>query len=256
MKLRSIVVDDEYNCRNNLKLMLDDFCPEIDVIGMADSADKARELISAHEPTVVFLDVKMPKEDGFTFLRSMKDRNFSVVFTTAHNEFALKAFKANAIDYIEKPINIDELRNAVEKLSRYHTDGTDNGSFADNVALQQLIEGAIHSKETDKITIPTKDGFIMVKSSEIIHMEASDNYTMIYLVGNQRYLSCKNIKVYEESLSQKMFFRTHKSHIINIMYHLKEFTRSEGNIAIMSNDQHVPISRRKLSEFLNRINTI
>ena len=105
MKLKSIIVDDEQNCRDNLKMLLDEHCPEIEVIGLAGSAAEAKELVNKLSPEVVFLDIKMPKEDGFTFLNTVSDYNFSVVFITAHDQFALKAFKASAIGYIEKPID-------------------------------------------------------------------------------------------------------------------------------------------------------
>ena len=203
-KLKSIVVDDEYFCRNNLKMILDDFCPEVEVVGMADSADEARSLIKQYNPDLVFLDIKMPKEDGFSFLDSMPARNFSVVFTTAHNEYAFKAFKADAIDYIEKPINIEDLKNAVNKVIRIQKNPE---------TKTELI------RENDRISFATRDGFITVKYDEIIHLEASDNYTMIYMTGNRKHLSCKNIKVYEESLDPHIFFRAHKSHIINVSNH-------------------------------------
>lgn len=242
MKLKSIVVDDEFFCRNNLKMILDDFCPEVEVVGMAESADQARSLISQHQPELVFLDIKMPKEDGFSFLDSLPTRNFSVVFTTAHNEYAFKAFKADAIDYIEKPINIEELKNAVTKAVKLHvTDSPANVEVAPS---------------SDRISFTTRDGFITVKYDEIVHLEASDNYTMIYMTNNRKHLSCKNIKVYEESLDPTKFFRAHKSHIINVSNHLKGFSRNDGNIAILSNDKQVPVARRKLAEFLERINKI
>lgn len=242
MKLKSIVVDDEFYCRNNLKMILDDFCPEVEVVGMADSADQARNLIKQYSPDLIFLDIKMPIEDGFTFLDSMPTRNFSVVFTTAHNEYAFKAFKADAIDYIEKPINIDELKSAVTKVMRIH--GTQIDVKSDSI------------KENDRISFATRDGFITVKYDEIIHLEASDNYTMIYMTDNRKHLTCKNIKVYEESLDPHVFFRAHKSHIINVSSHLKGFTRNDGNIAILSNGKQIPVARRKLAEFLERINKV
>ena len=242
MKLRSIVVDDEFYCRNNLKMIIEDFCPEIEVVAMADSADQARSMIHEYKPDLVFLDIKMPKEDGFSLLDSMPSRNFSVVFTTAHSEFALKAFKADAVDYIEKPINIDDLKNAINKVLKYQ--------------INQLSDKKEEHKDIDRISLATRDGFMMVKNEEIIHLEASDNYTMIYMSENRKFLSCKNIKVYEESLNKNVFFRVHKSHIVNISNHLKGFTRNDGNIAVLSNGKQIPVARRKLTEFLHRINTI
>lgn len=229
-------------------MIIDDFCPEVEVVGMADSAEQARQLISEKKPDLVFLDIKMPKEDGFSLLDSMPVRDFSVVFTTAHSEFALKAFKADAVDYIEKPINIDDLRNAVNKVLKYQIAQQQGG-----VSVQ---EEKHNDKENDRISLATREGFMMVRNEEIVHLEASDNYTMIYMTENRKFLSCKNIKVYEESLNKGSFFRVHKSHIINIANHLKGFTRSEGNIAILSNGKQIPVARRKLTDFLQRINTI
>jgi two-component system, LytTR family, response regulator len=227
-------------------MIIDDFCPEVEVVGMADSAEQARRLINDEKPDLVFLDIKMPKEDGFSLLESMPTRDFSVVFTTAHSEHALKAFKANAVDYIEKPINIDDLRNAVNKVLKYQ--------IAQQTGAARPEEKT--EKENDRISLATRDGFMMVRNEEIVHLEASDNYTMIYMTENRKFLSCKNIKVYEESLNKGDFFRVHKSHIINIANHLKGFTRSEGNIAILSNGKQIPVARRKLTDFLHRINTI
>lgn len=252
MKLRCVIIDDELNCRNNLEILIKDNCPSLEVVGVADSAALGRELIGQHNPDVVFLDIKMPREDGFAFLKSMPDRKFSVVFTTAHNEYALKAFKAKAVDYITKPIDPDDLEQAESKLLKIHASGEEEID-AKNDIIQQLIKEGIAGAEEEKTTIPTRDGFAIVRSKDIIHLEASDSYTVIYLTEGRKFVSSKNIKVYENRLSDNMFFRTHKSHIINVAYHLNEFSRSQGNIAVLSNNAQVPISRRKLPDFLNRI---
>lgn len=246
-KLRSIVVDDEINCRENLNIFLRDFCPDVNVIGMAGSAEEARKLIAKENPDVVFLDIAMPVEDGFSLLKSFPDRGFSVVFTTAHNEYALQAFKENAIDYIEKPINIEDLQNAVEKVKHYR----ETGNVNQQANIDQVLRDSVSF--SDKISIPTKGGFIIAHNDEVIHMEASDNYTIIYLTDNRKYISSKNIKIFEDHVNPSVFFRIHKSHIINAKSHLKEFSRSEGNYVILSNGKHLPVSRRKLQEFLDLI---
>lgn len=248
--IKALIIDDEYNCRNNLELLIKDFCEDIEVVGMAESADEARKLLPELKPDLVFLDIAMPEEDGFSFLRSIEKRDFAVIFTTAHNEYALKAFKENAIDYLEKPINIDELLASTEKAKKMV-----GQADLQNDTLNKIIQKAIRMNESTKISIPTRDGYVIVDEKEIIHLEASDNYTMIYLTQGRRHLSSKNIKVYEENLDNERFFRTHKSHIINLSDHLKEFSRSNGNIAVLSEGSSVPISRRKLSDFIGRINT-
>ncbi len=252
MKLKALIIDDEFNARENLKLLIHDHCPDLDIIGFAESAESARDVIKSTPPDIVFLDIAMPNEDGFEFLRSFDETGFSVIFTTAYNEYALKAFKANAIDYLEKPISIDELKNAVEKSLKYQNG---NNTNATNDELTALMHEMNNSKSSDRISIPTRNGYLIIRNQDIVHLEASDNYTMIYLNDGSRHLSSKNIKIYEENLDENIFFRTHKSHIINIENHLKEFSRSEGNVAIMTNGKYVPISRRKMTNFMERINT-
>ena len=250
MTLKALIVDDEFNARNNLKILIDEFCPELKIIGLVESAAEARITIEKEKPDVIFLDIAMPKEDGFSLLKSYVDRTFSVVFTTAYNEYALKAFKENAIDYLEKPISIDDLQKAVMKVIKVHGSNEQKSPSE----LSELVDVAMEDKN-DRISIPTRDGYIIIRNTDIIHLEASDNYTMIYLIDGSRHLSSKNIKVYEENLNQEVFFRTHKSHIINVEHHLKEFSRSEGNMAVLTNGINVPIARRKMSNFLSRINT-
>ncbi len=248
MALNAIIIDDEFNARENLKIMLEEHCPELQIKGLGSSAEEGRKLINSQNPDLVFLDIAMPNEDGFSFLNNIKDRKFSVVFTTAHNEFALKAFKADALDYLEKPIAVDDLKKSVIKVSKYHQKNAVNNS---NLNLKTLATKI----NAEKISIPTRDGYIIINNKDIVNLEASDNYTMIHLSDGSRHLSSKNIKIYEENLDTNVFFRSHKSHIINVEYHLKEFSRSEGNVAIMTNGKNIPISRRKMSFFMNRINS-
>jgi len=250
MSNKAIIVDDEFNCRNNLEILINDFCYDLTVIGQADSALEARNLIETLKPDIVFLDIAMPGEDGFSLLRSIPHRDFVVIFTTAYNEYALKAFKENAVDYLEKPINIDELVNATEKAKLLLNDPKQEGG-----SLDKLIQKVLEQSNSAKISIPTRDGYVIVDEKEIVHLEASDNYTMIFLTSGKKHLSSKNIKVYEENLDRFRFFRTHKSHIINMKDHLKEFSRSNGNMAMLTDGKAVPISRRKLSDFIGRINT-
>ena len=250
-KINAIIVDDEPFARENLAMMVNDFCPEVRVLDMASGAAEARRMVEELNPDLVFLDIMMPGEDGFSFLQHIPDRTFQVIFTTAHNEFALRAIKQSAIDYIEKPINIDDLQHAVSKAAR-QIELSKKAPFNEDKIGKILAEIALNNS-VEKTSIPTRDGMAIVKNSEIIHLEASESYTTIYLTGNRKYLSSKTIKVYEDKLDGNMFFRTHKSHIINISHHLKEFRRAEGNVAIMSNDVEIPISRRKLPSFLDRL---
>jgi two-component system LytT family response regulator len=249
--VKAIIVDDEEFARENLKMFVEDFCPEVSVMALAPSAREAYALIEELDPDLVFLDIMMPGDDGFSLLSRFEERRFSVIFTTAHNEHALRAIKEDAVDYLEKPINIEELQGAVKKAASLLE--LKKGANLSDERLSQILENLSMHNPVEKTAIPTRDGYAIVKNADIIHLEANESYTNIYLTGDRKFLSSKTIKVYEDRLSKGMFFRTHKSHIINITHHLKEFNRTAGNYAVMSNDAEIPISRRKLPTFLSRI---
>lgn len=251
-RLTAIIVDDEAFARENLSMMITDFCPGVEVLGLASGAEEGIEMIREHQPQVVFLDVMMPGRDGFSMLRGIENREFAVVFTTAHDEFALKAIKEEAVDYLEKPINIDELQLAVTKVEKRIRQEEVAGQDSEP-GQTDLIERIAINSGMDKTIIPTRDGMAIVDNRDIIHLEASESYTTIYLTDNRKFLSSKTIKIYEDKLNPKMFFRTHKSHIINVAHHLREFQRTSGNYAVLSNGLEVPIARRKLQSFLDRV---
>lgn len=253
-KLKAIIVDDEEFARENLRMMIEDYCPEVIVTGVAASAAQARLLIDEMRPDVVFLDIMMPGEDGFMFLQSLPERKFQVIFTTAFRDYALKAIKENALDYLEKPVDIEELQKAVNK-AKETADQKKNSGLSDT-RLSRILENIALTNTVEKTVIPTKDGLAIVKNTEIIHLEAFENYTTLYLVGGKKYVSSRSIKAFEDKLDSNMFFRVHKSHIINIAHHLKELIRTEGNIAVLSDGTQVPVARRKLQEFLDKLTNI
>lgn len=253
MSLKALIVDDEFHARSNLEMLLENYCEDVVIVGSASSPTEARKILADNKIDVIFLDIKMPGEDGFQFLSSVKEKDFAVVFITAYNEYALDAFKADAIDYLEKPIDIDELIDAVEKIRKIKNS---QKPLSLNEDLVELIKSVVNKQmDFEKTSIPTRDGLVIVNNQDIVHLEASESYTTIYLMGGKKYLSSKNIKVFEENLNPNIFFRTHKSHIINFAHHLKEFNRSLGNLAVMTDGKQIPVSRRKLTEFLSKINT-
>ncbi len=249
MALRALIVDDEADARDNLRLMLEEHCPEVQVIGQAGSAQEAREKINEQQPNALFLDIKMPGEDGFALLNSISELDLPVVFTTAYDEFALKAFKQNALDYLEKPIDIDELQRAVKKLQRSTTEITPQQPSAIAALLKDPA-----SPLSSRVAIPGRDGLVLLKHEDIMYLEANDSYTTIHLKDGKRSVSSKHIRVFENNLDPKSFFRVHKSFIINLA-HLKGFNRSEGNMAVLDNGTLIPVSRRRLPDFLALINT-
>lgn len=253
-KLSALIVDDEEFARENLKMLLEEYCPDVNVVGTASSAELARTMVEEFNPDVVFLDIMMPGEDGFSFLESMNERKFQVVFTTAFREHALRAIKESAVDYLEKPIDIEELQKAITKAKESLQLKSVNKVTDER--LTKVLQDIVLTNSVEKTVVPTKDGLAIVKNTDIIRLEAMENYTMIYLSGGKKYMSSRSIKAFEDKLDTHMFFRVHKSHIINIAHHLKEFVRNEGLIAVMSDATQVPVARRKLQEFLDKIENI
>lgn len=249
MAINAIIIDDEQNARENLKLILTDFCKDVNVVAEADSADSARKLIEKHEPDLLFLDINMPNEDGFELLASLENKNLSVIFITAHNQFALKALKAGALDYLEKPIDIEDLQAAVAKIE-VKSDGN-----VDFNMIKELLSVYKTDKKAETIAVPTLSGYEILKAEDIVHLEADESYTRIFLADGTKCVSSMTIARYEKVLDGNTFFRVHKSHIINTKHHLKEFNRHDGNMAIMDTGDVIPVARRKLSGFISAIKT-
>jgi two-component system LytT family response regulator len=247
MKLNTLIVDDELNARENLQILIQDYCPELNVIGLASSVDQAKVLIKQYSPSLVFLDIAMPNKDGFELIKEVDNKDFNVVFTTAHSEYALKAFKADAIDYIQKPIDIDDLRKAALKAMQF--------SNHEIITADSIIKPSqvTTEDEMEKISVPTRNGYIFIENKEILYFRASENYTEIFLENGKKVVSSKTIKRYEEKMNPNIFYRTHKSYIINRHNHLKELSRQAGNFVIMSNGDCIPIARRRFSEFVKLI---
>ena len=250
-RLRALIVDDESHARENLKMLIDDFCPTVEVVALASSAREAETLVDELDPDLVFLDIMMPGKNGFGFLNALDQRGFEVIFTTAHGEHALSAFREGAVHYLEKPINVDDLLEAVQRAERLVL--RDDKPADDE--LSRLI-AQIHAKDSGRTSIATGDGLIFVNYDEIIHLEAQDQYTMVYLTEGRKLLSSRNIKYFEDKLGDRVFFRIHRSFLINVIHHLKAFHRTDGGVVVMSSGVEIPISRRKLSAFMERIQSL
>jgi two-component system LytT family response regulator len=252
MKLRTLIVDDEEPARENLKLLLLEHFPEIEVIGTADSVKSAQKSIKELAPQVIFLDIRMPSgTEGFDLLDSLTEKNFQVVFVTAFKDYALKAFHANAIHYILKPIDIDDLRLAVNKLvSNQEAFSNNNENLNSYIrSLENLTRSMNPAMPSQRITINHAKGFKIVDPSDIMYLEGEGNYTKIYFSDGSLYVDTRSIGIYEDILDPKKFFRIHKSHIVNILF-VNEFLNSEGSFVIMKNGTQLTISRLRLSGFL------
>lgn len=251
----AIIIDDEKNIREALTILLQQYCPEIHVCGIACSAGEGRMLLESNKVDFISLDISMPKEDGFAFLRSIPSQMYGVIFATAYQEHALRALKANAIDYLLKPINPIELQAAVKKAIYYYKLRKGYSEFQEvySQSLDNLKEH-LYSKSNPvtKITIPEQSGFRLVNVDEVIYMQADDNYTIFYLTDNRETVSTRTLGEFEKILESPDFFRIHKSTIINLNF-LTGYSCAQGNYAELKDGSRLDISRRKLSEFRDRV---
>jgi two-component system LytT family response regulator len=254
-KFNAIIIDDEKNIREALSILLEQYCPEINVCGLASSAAEGRELLENNHVDLIFLDISMPKEDGFAFLRSIPSNNYGVIFATAFQEHALKALKANAIDYLLKPVNPFELQEAVRKAIEHHELRKNYSEIRDvyEKSLHNLLEN-FQSKERQvaSITITDQFGFRLVNLSELMYLQADNNYTVLHLTGERVVTATKILGEFEKILESPEFYRIHKSTIINLNF-LAGYSSFQGNFAEMRNGTRLDISRRKVHEFRDKV---
>ena len=234
-RLSAIIVDDELHGRENLKLIIENYCNEIEVLGCADSVVAAIELVAASNPDVVFLDIHMPVLDGFDFLKEFDERSFKVVFVTAHEEYGINAVKVGATDYLLKPVNIKELKQTVKNLVS---------------TRKKVIQSPVQNPE--KLVLPASHGFDLMEIDNLIRLEADGCYTRVFIKGEKNKIISHTLKDFEDLLPNDRFFRTHKSHLINLNY-IKEYSNFSGNYVTLTDGSKVELSRRKVPEFLQRI---
>ena len=244
--LRTIIVDDEPDAVKFIESISSEYCPNVEIVGIANSAREGVKLINEQQPDLVFLDVEMPHGSGFDLLSNFPQKDFDVIFITAFNHYAIRAIKFSAVDYILKPININECVDAVKKVEASRQKNKSSSSSID--ALLENIRSALPSK----LAIPTSDGMEYLNTNEIIRVEADRSYSWFYLTDNRKYLVSRNLKEYQELLGDRNFFRTHNSHLINLEF-VKKFVRQEGGYVLMTDGSNVPISRSKKELFLEQM---
>ena len=244
MQLNAIIVEDELRSREFLKKLISEFCPQVTVVKTAATVDEAIAAIDELKPQILFLDIELHTGNGFDVLAGVAYKDFSVIFTTAYDHYAIKAIKFSAIDYLLKPIDVSELQSAVEKVV---TERKENNN---QQALQMLMENVKRPSGTDfSITLATSEGLEFVPLQNIIRLEASGPYTHFFLKEGKKIIVCKNLKEYETLLTEHQFFRVHNSHIINIK-EVKRMVKSDGGYAVMNDDSMINISPKKKDEFM------
>ncbi|HQU59354.1 MAG TPA: LytTR family DNA-binding domain-containing protein [Saprospiraceae bacterium] len=243
--MKAIIVDDELYCTELLSALLAKHCPEVEVMAEYNDPQKAAEAIRTEPPDLLFLDIEMPRLNGFDLLERVKPINFQVIFTTAYNQYALRAIKISALDYLLKPIDTEELSVAVRKAHE-RLQAPDWNQF-------ELMERTRISGEPPKIiALSTLDGLHFVEVADIIYCQSEGSYTDLHFLNGESMLLSKPIKDVGELLTPAGFLRVHNSYLINLS-HIKKYIRGEGGEIIMKNDHHVPVARSKKAEFLDRI---
>ena len=245
--IKTILIDDEVNAQEFLEKLLARYFPnKFAICAKCGSVDEAIKSIKEHQPDLIFLDIQMPNKNGFELLESISPRNFEVVFTTAFSEFAVKAIKHSAFDYLLKPINYIDLLSCVKRFEERQQQNIKEKRI--ELLLNNLNNT---SSSFDKLTIPTEKGFTLVNKSNILYVQADDNYCQVHLVDGSCLIASKTLKSVEELITESQFLRVHKSYLVNLNY-VKHFHKSTMEIELV-NTNRIPVSHRKQALFVKVI---
>lgn len=250
MSLRAVIVEDERHSRKTLKNLLEEFCVDITVIGTAANVNDAIKTIKELKPDVVFLDIELQTGTGFDVLSQVSHLNFEVIFTTAFEQYAIKAVKFSSLDYLLKPIDLDELQLAVNKAQ------TKKNQAVYKKQLETLMLNLkLQKPKLNKICLATSDGFEFIEINDIIYCKAEGSYTIFKLKNSEKLLVSKNLKEYENLLLEQGFMRVHNSFLINLK-EVKKYMKADGGYIIMNNNDTVSISRSRKLDFLKVMSTL
>ncbi|MCU7548752.1 response regulator [Chitinophagaceae bacterium LB-8] len=237
--IRAVMIDDELHCLDTLSILLKEYCPDVQLLEKCQSAAKGIEAINKLKPDLVFLDIEMPVMNGFEILEQFPEISFAIIFTTSYDQYAIKAIRFSALDYLLKPIDPNELVSAVKKV-REQRQLPVAEQF--QMLLSQIQEKNHHFK---KVAVPTSEGFELVPADQVIRCEADDNYTHLFLKNNSKITACRTLKEIEEQLQDfKSFLRVHHSYIVNLN-EVSKYIRGEGGYLVMSDGSTVNVSRSR-----------
>lgn len=238
---RIAIVDDEADARQLLRSMITTLCPDVEICGEADSLESAYVLIRQTQPHGVLLDISLEEENSFDLLDKFKQPTFQVIFTTAHDEFALKAFRYHALDYLLKPINPIELVQTIDRIKEEAS-----GNYPNRI--RNLLEST-RNGQLNKITLNSQEGMVFLRLDQIVRIESEGSYSTFYLLNQERHVVSRPMREFEALLPKDLFFKLHQSHVINLTF-VKKILREEGGYALMEEGCKVPIARRRKDEFL------
>tara|TARA_B100000809_G_scaffold266929_1_gene333163 strand:+ start:6695 stop:7444 length:750 start_codon:yes stop_codon:yes gene_type:complete len=247
---KTIIVDDEKGCRDSLEVLLKDFA-NINIVAVVNSIAQAQEAIINLKPQLVFLDIEMPGGTGFDLLEKITPIDFDIIFTTAYDQYAVKAIKYSALDYLLKPVDPAELKEAVIRFSsKKHDQNLINDKF------KTLLSNIGTETSHQKVAIPYGEGISFVKISDIIHFQSDGSYTNMYTINNEKpTLISKPIGDYQEMLEGESFIRIHRSHLINIQ-HVEKYIKGDGGYTVMSDGSKIEVSRRKKADFIEALSKL
>ena len=243
--LKAVIVDDEPKAIQSLSWELNNFNNDIEIIKTFTSPDEALLFLEKYTPDCLFLDVQMPTMDGFQFLDKLNNNDIAVVITTAYDEYGIKALKKEALDYLLKPIDSDDLSETLNKIKKFKSRRF-NSENLENI----LIEFNAKNNQK-KITISTEGKLIFLYLDEILFVESDGNYSTLFLMDNQKILITKKLKEIDSLLPTKSFFRIHNSYIINL-HKIKEFLKTEGYV-VMESGHRIPVARQRKSDFFEKL---
>lgn len=244
--IRAIIIDDEHYCVEVLSTLLKKYCPEVTLVASCSSGEEGLKAIDAFQPDLVFLDVEMPRMNGFQLLESLPEINFDLVFTTSYDQYAIKAIRFSALDYLLKPIDREELQKAVNKAGKRQ-------SSSINQQLQLLLQ-KINQPATrvNKVAMPTMEGLQMINVADIISCASDSNYTILHLKDKQKLVVSRTLKEIEEILEEHSFVRVHHSYMVNLN-EVTKYIRGEGGYLVMSDGSHIDVSRSRKDSVVKRL---
>ena len=242
--INAILIDDEVTGLEALQMAIENYCPDVLIRGVYKTPQQGLEGIKLVNPDLVFLDIQMPQMSGFDLLQLASPVTFDVIFVSAHDQYAIKAIKFSALDYLLKPVDVDDLINAVRKV-KDKLNG--NSNFYQFQSVLNNIQ--LKSRNVENLAVPSSDGLDFFNTQDIIYCKADGSYTVIMLKNNKHVLVCKNLLDFENLLIVSGFCRVHHSYLINLR-HVQKYIKGEGGYVILTDNHYVDISRRKKEEFL------
>ncbi len=245
--IKAIIVDDEKDGAEVLQFLIQQNCSNIQIISLEHSVESAINAIQKNKPDLVFLDIEMPTGTGFDVIQHTNEVGYETIFITAYEHYAIKAFKTNAIDYLLKPVDVDELVNAVKNAEKRISASNKNN----NQAIESLILNAI--QKSKKISIPSQDGILWVDLDDIIRFEADSNYSHVFIKNKKKMTVAKTLKSFEDQLPNSMFFRTHSAHLINLN-EIEKYIKGDGGTIVLKDGSNVPVSRANKNDLMIKLN--